>query len=284
MTKINSCLTCIMFLASKVASWTTLSRCKRRHCFLVQSFSFINSLRVKSSDDELRDPSSFSQEELQAFLDEMSETRKESSPNDDETSWMKTEQDFKIYADLLREMETSGEEGIYSNILNDLNSSSGDNRDKLIIPPAIADADSQLVDDDITADEALVSTTSVLDDADGIGETLFGRIEIEETDVNDNIYPFIETDEMMKRALQEALIEVRKNSPLDPSTDPKSILNDKEMMKELNAIFDRANDQLLASISDIRKEQVGYMFPDFVIVYIKMCNVNSCCLLLNKLG
>jgi len=273
-----------MFLASKVASWTTLSRCKRRHCFLVQSFSFINSLRVKSSDDELRDPSSFSQEELQAFLDEMSETRKESSPNDDETSWMKTEQDFKIYADLLREMETSGEEGIYSNILNDLNSSSGDNRDKLIIPPAIADADSQLVDDDITADEALVSTTSVLDDADGIGETLFGRIEIEETDVNDNIYPFIETDEMMKRALQEALIEVRKNSPLDPSTDPKSILNDKEMMKELNAIFDRANDQLLASISDIRKEQVGYMFPDFVIVYIKMCNVNSCCLLLNKLG
>ena len=213
-----------------------------------------------NDDDEVQDPSSIpslSQEELQSFLNEMSQTPEVTS-EDDNNNWIKNEQDLKIYADLLRELETSGgEDGVYSNILGDLNSSSSSS-DKVVIPPAVADADSLLVDDDIPVEEeeTLMTSASVLDDADGIGETMFGKLQSEIDATTDIVDPFTGTDDMMKRALQEALIEVRKTAPLDLASDPRSILNDKEMMKELNAIFDRANEQLLASISDIRKEQV----------------------------
>ena len=202
--------------------------------------------------DQISTPS-FTPEQLQSLLDGMSGNNNGSE--DDSNNWMKTEQDFKIYADLLREMETTGEEGIYSNILGDLNSGAN-NREDIVIPPAVADADSPLVDDELTIiDEPLIAV-SILEDIDGIGESSMTEPSESNEDPQDLVGTFVGTDEMMKRALQEALIEVRKNAPMDPASDPKSILNDKEMMKELNAIFDRANDQLLASISDIRKEQV----------------------------
>lgn len=272
--------------ASNVVSWTTCPYLQRHDFLMIQSSSLISqhhnmrlcgrkrsylypsNLYAQNGDDDLRgndvdnDPTSIpplSQEELQSFLDEMSGKQKvTSSTDDDDNSWVKTEQDFKVYADLLREMETTGEDGIYSNILGDLNSSSSSNiRDHVVIPPAVADADSLLIDEDGTVDESLISA-SVLDDADGIGETLFGKIENDDTYAEDNVDSFSGSEQMMKQALQEALIEVRKNAPLDPASDPKSILNDKEMMKELNAIFERANAQLLASISEIREEQVHF--------------------------
>ena len=267
-----------LFLTASVASWTPGSFYHaRRGLMPIKSFTFSQFPRRSSNV-----PPSYSKNaSLKAGSDNDITTKNEPTDGDDELlwielrgekldgsssmpdltgkiqaasnddSWTKTEHDFKIYADLLREMETSGEDTIYSNILGDLKSSN-DNRENIAIPPAEADADSPLVDDDLTVVDESLMTASVFNDIDGIGDKINGETEMDSNQQDE----FSGTEEMMKRALQEALIEVRKTAPLYPASDPKSILNDKEMMKELNSIFDRANDQLLASISEIRQDQV----------------------------
>jgi hypothetical protein len=162
-------------------------------------------------------------------------------------------------------METTGEDGIYSNILGDLNSS----QENIIIPRADADADPPLADDEIMETERL-SSNNVFDDVDGIGQTL-GVVD-DSTDLQNDVDSLSGTDVMMRRALQEALIEVRKNAPLNPASDPNSILNDKEMMKELNAIFDRANEKLLSGISEIRQEQVRFITTSPIVIFLAISN------------
>jgi hypothetical protein len=61
-----------------------------------------------------------------------------------------------------------------------------------------------------------------------------------------------ETDEFMNKALEEALKEVKVNNP----SISKSILDDKEIMKEIEVIFERGNEKLMASLEEIRTEQV----------------------------
>jgi len=163
-----------------------------------------------------------------------------------ETSGSKTEDEVKVYSDLLREIETQGEDHIYDDVLGELQSVSGG-----YVPTAEADADADIPTYFDTIEEAVDAQEKqmVLDDADGIGT------------LNDDLTVLSvsnlggDTDEMMRRALQEALAEARKNAPEDPASDPNSILNDEEMMREINAVFDRANEQLLASIAQIREEQ-----------------------------
>ena len=58
----------------------------------------------------------------------------------------------------------------------------------------------------------------------------------------------------MNKALQEALKEAKSKTPDElASIDP---LDDEEMMEEIKQVFEKANDELLASLEDIRKEQV----------------------------
>ena len=65
----------------------------------------------------------------------------------------------------------------------------------------------------------------------------------------------------MNQALQEALKEAKSKTPEElASIDP---LDDEDMMDEIRNVFDRANDELLASLEDIRKEQVRF--------YITVC-------------
>lgn len=63
-----------------------------------------------------------------------------------------------------------------------------------------------------------------------------------------------DTEKFMEKALDEAIEEARKNG--EANIDKESLLDNKEIMKEIEAIFDRANDQLLEGLEDIRKEQV----------------------------
>lgn len=90
-----------------------------------------------------------------------------------------------------------------------------------------------------------------LDDADGIGA------------INDNDLEQLtavelsqDTDEFMRKALQEALDEAKLQTK--STTIDESLLNDKELMKEINAVFDKANDQLMAGVADIKKEQAEF--------------------------
>jgi hypothetical protein len=61
-----------------------------------------------------------------------------------------------------------------------------------------------------------------------------------------------ETDDFMNQALNEAMKEVKLNNP----SIAESILDDKEIMKEIEVIFERGNEKLMASLEEIRKEQV----------------------------
>jgi hypothetical protein len=68
-----------------------------------------------------------------------------------------------------------------------------------------------------------------------------------------------ETEEFMNKALAEALEEVKVNNP----SISKSILDDKEIMKEIEVIFDRGNEKLMASLEEIRTEQVRTQTTSF---------------------
>lgn len=102
---------------------------------------------------------------------------------------------------------------------------------------------------------------SPLVDADGIGAINANDDEEQLTAVELSQ----DTDEFMRRALEEALSDTSANLPEGLTTkdkaaivdniDADSILEDEELMKEINAIFDRANDQLIAGVSDIKAEQ-----------------------------
>merc|ERR1712038_2175313 len=89
-----------------------------------------------------------------------------------------------------------------------------------------------------------------MDDADGIGQLISDEMDQEQLTA---VELSQDTDEFMKKALEEALSEARTKSP--DASNPNSILNDAEMMEEINAVFDKANEQLLESIAEIREEQ-----------------------------
>ena len=60
------------------------------------------------------------------------------------------------------------------------------------------------------------------------------------------------TEDFMNQALDEALKEIKLKNP--SSVD--SILDDKEIMKEIEAIFERGSEQLIQSLDEMRIEQV----------------------------
>ena len=63
-----------------------------------------------------------------------------------------------------------------------------------------------------------------------------------------------ETDKFMEKALDEALDQAEKLA--DVEIKKESLLDNKEIMQEIEKIFDKANDELLEGIKEIRTEQV----------------------------
>jgi hypothetical protein len=64
-------------------------------------------------------------------------------------------------------------------------------------------------------------------------------------------------DELLEDALKEALEEVQLNNP---RISENSILNDQEIMREIEDIFEKGNVKLLESLEEIRREQVRIMW------------------------
>ncbi|CAJ1959407.1 unnamed protein product [Cylindrotheca closterium] len=62
-----------------------------------------------------------------------------------------------------------------------------------------------------------------------------------------------DTEKFLEKALTEAIEEASAMADVDK----ESLLDNKEIMKEIKAIFDRANDELLDGLEDIRKEQMA---------------------------
>jgi hypothetical protein len=66
-----------------------------------------------------------------------------------------------------------------------------------------------------------------------------------------------DTQKFMDRAIQEALEDARKMAPGDARKMSDSILDDEEIMKEIEEIFERGNEKLMAGLEEIRQEQVS---------------------------
>lgn len=64
------------------------------------------------------------------------------------------------------------------------------------------------------------------------------------------------TDELMGRAIDEALQEAQKQAGGEVVMDKESLLDNEEIMSEIEKIFDKANAQLLEGLEEIRTEQV----------------------------
>jgi len=162
--------------------------------------------------------------ELLKSFQQRSSTTSSSSSNDG-ASDIATEGEMKLYQEMFQELETEGEDGIYDGIMDEMTSSTDGSDSK---------------------------SSRVLNDADGIGS-----LANNEEDTLTAVEISQDTDEFMKRALEEAMSEVKgSTSSKKNAAFTESILKDEDMMKEINAIFDRANERLLNSIAEIKNEQV----------------------------
>lgn len=150
-------------------------------------------------------------------------------------------EELKLYSDMYKEMEEN-EDGalIYGDILGELK---GENE----------------YDDLSTSNDKKTSASGkgfgkikVMNDADGIGSIS------KSSDTDEEELRAVElsqdTDEFMRQALEEAMQEVGKD---DKARDKLAaeIIKDEEIMKEINAIFDRANEELLKGVAEIKAEQ-----------------------------
>ena len=72
----------------------------------------------------------------------------------------------------------------------------------------------------------------------------------------------LDTQKFMDKAIEEALKEAKeRNSDVETTIgDKESFLDNKEIMKEIENIFDKANEELLNSLDEIRAEQVRAYF------------------------
>ena len=76
---------------------------------------------------------------------------------------------------------------------------------------------------------------------------------------DDDSLPSVDTQIFMDKAIKEALKEAKEqNSDVDVTDAKESFLDNKEIMSEIEKIFDKANDELLEELADIRVEQVRY--------------------------
>ena len=84
--------------------------------------------------------------------------------------------------------------------------------------------------------------------------------EIEGTTIGGTVIPKFDptmrdSNKFMEKALEEAMAEAGKKA--DAPIDKSSLLDNKEIMKEIEAVFDKANDKLIAGLEEIREEQVS---------------------------
>ncbi|CAB9501605.1 expressed unknown protein [Seminavis robusta] len=128
------------------------------------------------------------------------------------------EQEVELFKGLLKDSEESDEDTLYSDVIKDMGGT----------PKEAPKAKPQ---QQITIEESGTTTTG-------------SAIPRSEED----------TQKFMDQAIQEALDEARSMAP-DGKKLSDSILDDEEIMKEIEEIFEKGNEKLLASLEEIREEQ-----------------------------
>ena len=167
------------------------------------------------------------------------------------------EEEIKKYKEMMTELESEGDGGIYDAIREELGGGSAGGAPYK------------------TIEEAVEKETSILDDADGLGssddeEAADIDVSISEKDVSkappltaDDVVREAtgqpqkpDMEKFMEAAVSEALREAREQSP---DVNPQSIRDDEELMAEINAIFEKANDKLMDSVKEMKAEQDSYV-------------------------
>jgi nucleotide-binding universal stress UspA family protein len=175
---------------------------------------------------------------------------------DSEIRFDLTQDEINLYKDMYEELESGSGNEIYGDILGELTDNSSktsfksdaDNSSKTSFK---SDTSSSVVPlDDIDGIGSIQkSSTDDDDDSSSSSSSVIDQFNVEELSQD--------TDKFMRKALEEALDEAKiqgGEGSINNVVD-ESILNDEEFIKEINAVFDRANEKLLESIASIKKEQ-----------------------------
>jgi len=160
-------------------------------------------------------------------------------PKDAVATPVSPEQEIAVYKDMVGELEQNEEAAAYTDILNELGAK-----------PKQVDGDTY---SDVLTD--LGGTPPILkkDDISSKEEQVVDP----PTTLSDDDSNRVSTEEFMDSALNEALKEVKVHNPKILGTDAQSILDNKEIMKEIEGIFEQGNEKLIASLEEIRLEQVS---------------------------
>ena len=146
------------------------------------------------------------------------EERRNKKESEKSTNTESPEEELKLYSEMYAELEDKGEDEMYGDILSELEGEKSESKTV-----------------EVEMDEVIES----FEDIDEIGDVF------SEESQND----------FMDRAIAEALKEAKESAPGKLSD---SILDDAEIMKEIEKVFDDANKKLLESVEEMRKEQVRY--------------------------
>jgi len=178
------------------------------------------------------------------------------------------EQSAKVFMEMQAELSTRGEDGVYDDILGDL---SGDINDLNTVSAAVPE-------DDVTELVNALDEASVLSDADGLGSGDDGSsatlttADVTNDVLSQEVEPSLSMEDFMSKAVTEALTEVAAaedlsgvNSPPEDMGDTKDIavaaeqlLEDEQLRKEIEEIFDRAGDKLRIEVAAMKKEQEAF--------------------------
>ena len=177
------------------------------------------------------------------------------------------EESAKIFMEMQSELSIKGEGGVYDDILGDLSN------------PNINSSDGGEV---TSLGQALDDTVDVLNDADGLGTTaveppLTTTADVMTDVLTQDINPSMSMDEFMSSAIQEAVeavsdIDEESSEVVSSSGEPgrtsdiakttEQLLEDGELRREIESIFDKAGDKLLLEVEAMKKEQVRIMMFD----------------------
>ncbi|KAL9181502.1 hypothetical protein ACHAXT_010307 [Thalassiosira profunda] len=201
----------------------------------------------------------------------MSSTKESSTSIASDTNM---EESAKLFMEMSAELSTRGEEGVYDDIMGDL--TSGDPGTDA--PPSYL----QREEDDVTvlgqaldeaADVLAAATTpaeeaSVLDDADGIGtsdKTPLTTADVTTDILTQEVTPSLSMEEFMSSAIQEAVTELESSERSTEDAGPgrtdeiaktaEQLLEDEELRKEIEAIFDKAGEKLRLEVDAMKREQ-----------------------------
>lgn len=159
------------------------------------------------------------------------------------------EKEIEIYKDMMSEVEKNDNAETYNELILDLGSKSLISTDSTYADMILELGGTPKLDSSIpmTTKEKKPITTTAFEKSGSDTKLLSNNLD---------------SDEIINKALNDAMKEVTLNHPQISSS---TLLNDKELMKEIEAILNEGNDKLIQSLNDIRKEQVCIFFGIVIV-------------------